>query len=345
MKDIYLGLPLGIGSLPYKDPKKACEVIVDYFPESPFWPELSRRDFKESIGFIQSEGIPGIIVDNYRQQIYLDKSTDLTDQLENFYTSFIENDFDGYGITGEYASGLEVMIETIKERRPAGLKVIKGQLSGPTTFGLVIKDQENKAILYDEQLMDVLLKNTILKARWMINRFKEIAAQTVIFFDEPMFQSIGSAAVPIDRDKAVNYLKELINGVDCVTGAHCCGNTDWSMLIETGVDILAFDAYHFTDTLALYPESLSSHLSGGGSIAWGIVPASDEAADHSIESLYDKLLESIKMISKTGIEEQLLMRRSVITPSCGLGSLSERLAERILELTRGVSDILRKELD
>lgn len=338
------GLPLGIGSLPYKDPAYACDKVLSLFPESPFWPELSKRDWREGMGYIQSEGLPGMREDKDRGIIYLDNAVDLSDELATFYTRFIANEISDFAMTPAYASGLAAMRDLIAHGRPPGIEFMKGQLSGPTTFGLIIKDAAGKAVLYDEQLMDTLIKGSIMKARWIIDRWRGLGLESVIFFDEPMLQSIGSPSVPIDKEQAAGYLNEVVNGVDCVTGAHCCGNTDWSILMDAEIDIIAFDAYRFTETIALYPRQLQSFLDRGGALAWGIVPSEETAKDHTVASLTRRLKEAFEMVAKAGIDKDQLMNAAMVTPSCGLGSLSIELADKILELTRGVSDWLREEL-
>ena len=336
-KEDHLRISLGIGSLPYRDPARACELVLEYFPDTPFSPELSNRDFRESIGFIQSEGIPGIIVDEENQRIFIDSKSDLTGEIEEFYNDFLDENLDRFKMTPTFASGLARMLEMVGNIPLKDGSFIKGQLSGPTTFGLIIKDKEGRAILYDDQLMDVLLKSTIMKAKWMQKEFIKTGRKPMIFFDEPMFQSIGSPTVSIDKDRAVESLKEVARSVECLTGAHCCGNTDWSILMESGVDIIAFDAFHYSSTMALYPEALNNHLNGGGVVAWGIVPASVEAKDLSVDILFKKLLSSINEVADSGVDKDLLFSRSMITPSCGLGSLDYDLAELIMKQTRDVT--------
>ncbi len=53
---------------------------------------------------------------------------------------------------------------------------------------------------------------------------------------------------------------------------HCCGNTEWSILIDAGVDILNFDAFDYGDTILLYPDALKAYLKAGKALAFGVVP-------------------------------------------------------------------------
>lgn len=330
-------LPFGIGSLPHTDPRKACAFILSAFPSSPFWPELPRRDWRESIGIEQARDLPGFHLDESGQRVYFDASEEIANELGRFYENYLSLNVAEYAISAEITPGLEEMINTIKESgtRPT---VLKGQLTGPTTLGLILKDENRKALLYQEQIMDVLVKATVMKARWMASAMAEVCDQPVVFFDEPMLQSIGSAAIPIDRDVAVARLREIVEGVNCLTGGHCCGNTDWSILMEAGLDIIAFDAWHFTHTLALYPEQLRQFIGRRGFLAWGIVPASSEGAETSAETLSDKLENGLVQVSKAcEIPAEQLLAQSLITPSCGLGSLTESQAETILSKTAEIA--------
>ena len=48
------------------------------------------------------------------------------------------------------------------------------------------------------------------------------------------------------------------------------------------------------------------------------------------------------MLIRKGIPREELLAASLITPSCGLGSLTPELAKKILTLTAGVSEAMRE---
>ena len=169
MDQTITGKPLGIGSLPHRNLDEACEVVLRYLPDSPFWPELPQRDWREGMGVEQARGLPGAVIDSRKQRVYFDLENDLTADLERFYESYINDRFDDFAISAGFLPGLEAMCVRLSSAnvRPT---LLKGQLTGPTTLGLMMKDGNGKALLYDEQMMDVLVKATRLKAVWMISR-------------------------------------------------------------------------------------------------------------------------------------------------------------------------------
>lgn len=294
------------------------------------------------MGFEQVHALPGMKVDENNRKVYFDSQADILSGLENFYQSYLDGNINAFSVSEEIAPGFSAMINAVKNNdiKPV---VMKGQLTGPTTLGLIAKDQRGQALLYHEQIMDVLVKATSLKAAWMAAKMSEVAEIPIIFFDEPMLQSIGSAAIQIDRRAAVERLREAIQRAGCLTGGHCCGNTDWSILMEAGLDIIALDAWHFAETLALYPSELRVFVGRGGLIAWGIVPASREGAASDPDIFESKLWRAIRDIAeKTGLPEEQLVGQSLVTPSCGLGSLSEEDSASILRKTAAVAGLLPK---
>jgi methionine synthase II (cobalamin-independent) len=181
-----------------------------------------------------------------------------------------------------------------------------------------------------------------MKARWQIRQFKVRSpkSEVIMFIDEPYLSAFGSAFTQISREEVIKYLNEVIEGIhkeNALSGVHCCGNTDWSVLMDTNIDIISFDAYSFFGGLTLYPEKLNKFFERGGVLAWGIVPSSDLINSETVESLTENFIEKNKQLVKKGIDEKAVKSRYIITPSCGVGSLSEKLAEKIIITTKNVA--------
>ncbi|MCJ7773096.1 MAG: hypothetical protein MUP22_08190, partial [Desulfobacterales bacterium] len=79
--------------------------------------------------------------------------------------------------------------------------------------------------------------------------------------------------------------------------------------------------------------------------AWGIIPTSDREniENESVETLVDRWKDQIRQLEGIGIDASVIRHQSLITPSCGTGSLSYDLTEKVLNLTKGVSEVLRNE--
>jgi hypothetical protein len=127
---------------------------------------------------------------------------------------------------------------------------------------------------------------------------------------------------------------------------HCCGNTEWSILIDAGVDIINFDAFDYGDTILLYPEAMKSYLQAGKALAFGIVPT-NSAKIHAatVDSLKVKFCTLVEKLAKvTGLDTQLICNQAFVTPSCGTGSLPVADAELVFKTLHELSTTLRQEI-
>lgn len=327
-------LPTMIGSLPHKDPDKAAKTVTRHFRDIPAWPQLPQRAFEEGMIAQFSEGFPGVVITE-EEKIYVNREQDIDGQLQRLYQAFLDSNAEDYALSPKYAAGFYRFLEM----NPPALKAIKGQLSGPVTFGLALKDESGRAIIYDETLADAAVKLLALKARWQEKVLSKFNKNTIIFLDEPAMAAYGSSYVPLSEERVIGLLDEVFSGITGLKGIHCCGNTDWSALTKTAANIINFDTYGFAESLTLYPEAVKGFLEKGGAIAWGIVPTDEEKlATETAASLKDRLEEAIAPFTRKGVPFQEILAHSLITPSCGLGSASsDEAAERALEITAELS--------
>jgi len=272
----------------------------------------------------------------------METSQEFEKEIEKFYQRFEEGDLEPFQITAEFARGLRILKDLSSKDHRKKIKYIKGQITGPITFGLSLADQEQKPIFYDPSLRDILVKHLSLKARWLEKKYNDLfpGIPPIIFFDEPSLASFGSAFSGLNREEVILSLNECLDAVKGLKGIHCCGNTDWGVLLATHIDVLSFDAYDYLETLSLYPKDLNAFLKRGGILAWGIVPTSEAIVKEDAQSLVNRLKKGIENLSQEGIDPTLL-QRAIITPGCGMASLPVPLSEKVCELTAEVSETLR----
>jgi len=328
-------LPTAIGSMPHTNPGEACSVIMKYLPDIPIWPQLPRRSPKENMIIQFSEGFPGVVIDG--DKIHIEPSANFESELEQIYIDCEQDNAHKYGISTEYAAGLYAFLS-----QATGSKIVKGQVTGPVTWGLAVTSQDGLGILYDDTLAETAAKFLRLKASWQENILREISPNTIIFVDEPYLISLGSVFTPIPEEKVPVLLEEVFRGIKGIKGLHCCGNTNWSVILDTKIDILSFDAYNYASSLSTHSGKVKSFLERGGSIAWGIVPNEEEAlAKESLSGLRDRLEEAMAPFTRDGVKFRQIIAQGLVTPSCGLESLSPEAASQALELTAKLSRDLR----
>jgi methionine synthase II (cobalamin-independent) len=282
-------------------------------------------------------GLPGIVIS--REKVYVERAPGWDRLLEEFYAAYLDNDIDRFPVTAEYAAGLHVCLA----RRDLSPLAVKGQVTGPISFGLTATTGDKQPILYDEVLSDAAARLLRLKAAWQERELSQICKNTIIFVDEPAMSSYGSAFFSLPQPRVVALLEEVLGGIDGIKGVHCCGNTDWSLILNTSTDIVSFDTYSYAESLSLYPAEVKQLLDRGGAIAWGIVPNVEDSMCHeTVASLRDRLEEAMAPFTRKGIAVQQLVEHSLLTPSCGLVYLSQDGCERALEMLVELSQAMRK---
>lgn len=332
-------LPTGVGSLPHTDTQQALALILNNFPMLPYWPQLPKRDFRENMYAQFSQDLPGVKVDSAHDWMGAVIDDALLPQIEAFYARYLTEDLDLFALRPEYAAGLYAFKGQSDALRQA--RWIKGHVTGPISFGLKVTDQNLRPMLYDDALRDVLVKHIARAAQWQ-EKFLSELGPTLIFVDEPSLSLIGASVVALNRDQVIQDLEEVFSALQGLKGTHCCGNTDWSLLLATSVDVISFDAYNYAENLALFADDVKHFMDRGGVLAWGIVPTVEqqilsETSDHLVQRLDD----AIGLLVKKGIDRELLYERALITPSCGLGTVSAAAAERAIALTRETSLAVR----
>jgi methionine synthase II (cobalamin-independent) len=319
-------MPTIIGSMPHRAPAAACKIISRYLTELPAWPQLPMRSYRELMTAQYAEGFPGGSITE--DGVSVSHPEGWEHELEALYGAYITGDAAKYAISEDSAAGFHAF----QQNHPGHPLGVKGQVEGPVSWGLSVKDELDTPIVYDDVLAEAAAKMLSLKVTWQEALLREISPNTVIFIDEPALTSYGSAYLPLSKEKIQSLLTEVLGAVKGVKGVHCCGNTDWTILTETSTDIISFDAYNYASSLALYPEEIRQFVKRGGAIAWGIVPNTNKGVEEeTASSLKDRLEATVAPFTRDGLDFRTILRQSLITPSCGMAYMSEDAAEKLLE--------------
>ncbi|MHB1006851.1 MAG: uroporphyrinogen decarboxylase/cobalamine-independent methonine synthase family protein [Chloroflexota bacterium] len=340
-----------LGSLPHVDVAGATNLLLRYTPDIPTWVQFPKLG--ESMMRQFNDGLPGLSEAGGLQ--YVDVAgAGFDDSLTDFYTYYLAvteelegSALDTFAIPWEHARGLPELLRQVDALEEPPL-AIKGQVTGPFTLGTNLVDQDFRAVYYDERLRDVIVKLIGLKARWQVRQLRQVCPRVMIFLDEPALLGYGSATfISISREDVIRDLNEVaaaIHEEGALAGVHCEENTDFSLLMDSRLDFIDFDAWAHTQAIALYPESLTGYLERGGSLGWGLVPTLDpEAAGTvTVPELVEYFDRGLERLARKGFPCDLLVRRALLTPSCGAGTLTEALAERVLSLLHDTSLELRE---
>ena len=346
-------LATGIGSMPFKDVEYAVDVSITKLAEAPFWPQLPKLDLNEQMEIQYSEGMPCIVIDREKGRMYFDTSGDYSEAFAEFYEAYMmamdpdegTGDCSALAISPDFSKGLYPMEKRLQSLG-SKLPFVKVQTTGPCSFALTIVDENKRAIYYNEEFRDVVIKALAMKCRWQIQKFQPYAERVICFVDEPILSGFGSSTyISVKREDVVAHLAEMIEAIHMdngIAGIHCCGNTEWSILIDAGVDIVNFDAFGYGDTIAMYPEAVKTHLERGGMLAWGIVPTSKPIQEQTVETMVAHFEKMMDNLASRGVDKQLIAEQAIVTPSCGTGSMDPADAEKVFEMTALLSKTMQK---
>ncbi|MCL2665366.1 MAG: hypothetical protein FWE82_07125 [Defluviitaleaceae bacterium] len=330
-------LSTAIGSMPFFSEKKAVEVSLSRL-DAPIWPQLPKHGLYEQMEIQYSENLPRAVIDEQKSRMYFDTTGDYSDEFADFYAQYMEVDeggsLDGFAISQKYSRGVYALLDALKDggKRPW----VKVQTTGPCSFALTIVDENKRAVFYNEEFRDVIVKGLAMKCRWQLQKFAPYAENMICFIDEPILSAFGSSTyVSVKRDDVVALVAEMVEAVHAekaLAGVHCCGNTEWSILMDAGVDIVNFDAFEYGETIAIYADAVKKHLDRGGMLAWGVVPTSVKIREQTAESLEVQLEAMMDNLAAKGVNKEIIVKQALITPSCGTGSMDEADAERVFDL-------------
>ena len=323
-----------IGSLPYKNCVEALDKTLDGRLSCPSWPQLPARGYKEGM-YIQTDAhLPGLKIEGDKPIVDL-SDYDPTD----IYTAILTEDVDYFVYPTDLYSGFFELLE----RDVSSFQAVKGQVTGPISEGLQILDANDRPVIYDEAYGEIVRKTVNMSAKWQAKRLSSMNSNVIVFFDEPSLSMLGTPFASISDEEAMNWINEALDGVDCYRGVHCCGNTNWSMLLKTNIDILSIDAYQYGENLVMFPDELTEFYEKGGAVAWGIIPSSDESIEaETVETLVARMESIFDKMEEKGISRQMAASRSLITPQCGLGLVDPENVDKVLDLLKGVSEALKE---
>ncbi len=358
------GLPVLIGSVPLSDHKEALEWIFSTTPEIPLWPQLPHHSLERMMPQF-AEGIPCIVEENITDpegRILFDIShAGFEEEMLAFYEEYLAVQEDlstlvgsRFQVSRERAAGLYLFLDALPEHYD-DLIGVKGQVSGPFTMLTGIKDREGRAGYFDDTIRDMVIKGISMKAAWqtrlLAGTMEKIAAgndkPVLLFIDEPALAGLGSSAFIGVTDEEIremiNEVAEAVHQAGGLVGIHVCANTNWSILLGSAIDIISFDAYGFFDKMAALKLEVADFLDRGSLIAWGGIPTSreEEINSQTTTSLVELFVRQMQAFVTPDRDMKGLLKQTLITPSCGTGSVSRQAAEKVLSLTRSTADSLR----
>ena len=343
-------LATGVGSLPQTKGEDALEMIWKSIPLAPHWPQLPQLGAESSfIGQYLNGLIDTGVIGNVDDPKFQVEASDWVERLTAFYTLYLEaidgdrQALDRFGFSVQGGKGFEAFCRDLEENGTRDAVILKGQLSGSLTLGMQIKDKDRRSIYYDDTLRDMLVKTIAMHGEWQTKRLKQYGLPVLMMIDDPSLYGYGASThITLNREELIEELNAIIEGImrqGGIAGVHVCAGMDWTLLFDSKVQVVNFDAYDYMQSMMALAAPLNAFLKRGGVLSWGIVPTNPVAWEETAQSLKIRLESNIEELVKRGVDEALLRQQSMLTPSCGTGTLARELAEHIYKLLSELAHI------
>jgi hypothetical protein len=331
-------LTTAMAVMPHRDAHRALEVALSL--DVPFWPQLPHLSYYEDMYVQASEHFPGAVVDFEKRTLRF--STDrFIAQLEEALARFDEPAY--FDVSETYSAVYPRFLELDLAERPA----IRGQMEGPISFGFNVHDENDRPILFDETVRPFMLDFMAKRVNAQLARLKQRNKNAFMFVDEPGLQFLFSAMSGYNDVAARSDMERFFAMSERPRGVHLCGNPDWDFLLGLDLDVLSLDVYTNGEIFASYSSAIKRFLDRGGVLVWGIVPTNWEPfAAETIDSLETRQLSIWAALEQRGIERELLLARSMLSPAtcCLINPDGERTVENAFAVTKELSLRLRERL-
>ena len=336
-------LKTGVGSVPFTNGEDALGLIWKSVPLAPHWPQLPCLGADSSfVGQYLNALIDIGVIEDVDNPKFQTEATDWAERMTVFYTQYLEA-IDGdeqalerFGFSAQGGEGFEVFCRDLEQYGTRDAVLLKGQVSGSLTLGMQITDNNKRSIYYDDNLRDMLVKTLALHAEWQTKRLKQYGLPVLMTIDDPGLFAFGASThITLQREQLIEELNAIAEGIlrqGGIPGVHVCAGMDWTLVFDSKVQVLNFDAYDYMQSMIAAAVPLKTFLARGGVLSWGIVPTNPIALEETAQSLKLNLENKIGQLVKRGIDESLLRQQSMITPSCGTGTLTKELAEHVYKL-------------
>jgi hypothetical protein len=324
-----------MGIMPHKDIERALEVALSL--DIPFWPQLPKVSYFEDMYVQALDNFPGVRIDSVHQKIYFVLSR-FYEELPSYFEK--ADDPQIFRLTKEFS----LVYHRFLERDLSHYAAIRGQMISPISLGLKIVDENQKSIIYHDEVREVLFDFIQKKVNQQYQELRGKNPNAFVWVDDPGLGLIFSALSGYNEFQAKTDLDRFLEGLEGPKGVHLCAKPDWDILLKSKMEILSFDSFNCGVMIINYP-SLKDFVDRGGVISWGIVPTYTELLEQeTADSLMERLETFWKDLSRKGVDSKRLLRQSLLAPAtCNLlNPDKEKTVEKAFEVLKELSRKIRE---
>ncbi len=297
-----------MGIMPHTDVARALTLALSM--DIPFSPQLPNISFYEDMYVQTSQNFPGIVVDAESSRISFD-NTKFEEELGDYSQRMAESET--FALSRSYSAAYHRFLAEDLQDYPA----IRGQVTGPVSFGFRVTDENSKPIIYNEGVRALLFDFIQRKANLQYQQLKQQNQNAFVWLDEPGLGWVFSGLSGYNDIQTRQDYQSFLAGFDGPRALHLCANVNLPYLLQLGVELLSFDAYQIELMPKGYANAVADFLKSGGIISWGIVPTDSESlAKETPETLARLLSTYWEVVSlNTGLSARQIAEQALIAPA------------------------------
>ena len=302
--------------MPHTDIEKALELTLSL--DIPFWPQLPEVSYYEDMYAQSSQHFPGIVVDTENQKLIFNTAS-FEQELDDYFERM--DDSETFALSQEYSA----VYHKFLAQELQGYHAIRGQITGPVSFGFNVIDENRKPIIYNDDVRAILFDFIQKKVNVQYHQLKEKNPNAFVWVDEPGLGYVFSGLSGYNDRQAKEDYWNFLQGLEGPKGLHLCANVNLPYLLELGIEILSFDAYQIEFMPREYASAVAGFIKGGGIISWGIVPTESAIlAKETPETLAKLLIDYWEVVSQnTNLSPERIAEQALVAPArCCLRDIS-----------------------
>jgi hypothetical protein len=350
-----------MGIMPHTNVERALELALSL--DIPFWPQLPNLSFYEDMYAQTSQSFPGILVDSHGEKVSFNKAK-FDAELGDYSLRMAEPET--FILSRRYSAVYHRFLAKALQDYPA----IRGQVTGPVSFGFRVTDEESKPIIYNEEVRSLLFDFIQRKANAQYWQLKRKNQNAFVWLDEPGLGWVFSGLTGYNDIQARQDYHSFLAGLGGPKALHLCANVNLPYLLGLGIELLSFDAYQIETMPKGYVTAVANFLRSGGIISWGIVPTdSENLGKETPKTLAGLLSDYWEVVAvNAGLSARVIAEQALIAPArCCLKNIGkvgasgepavcitrqnpdltveEQLVEKAFDYLRMLSHILRNKFN
>ena len=206
-----------MGIMPHTNVGRALELALSL--DIPFWPQLPNISFYEDMYAQTSQNLPGIVIDPNDERISFN-TTKFEEELGDYSQRMAEPGT--FALIQRYSVTYHQFLAKNLQAYPA----IRGQVTGPVSFGFRVTDEDSRPIIYNDGVRAILFDFIQRKVNMQYRQLRGKNQNAFVWLDEPGLGWVFSGLSGYNDVQARQEYQSFLAGLEGPRALHLCANVN-----------------------------------------------------------------------------------------------------------------------